>query len=90
MRDLLARIPSDVFWTAVIFWGLGMFTAWRFARHYERMRDAINHARHHYERALSFTAYVKDNVVAMIYAGAVFVAVVSLVGTLAWMRISGS
>lgn len=86
MRDLINRIPTDVFWTAVVFWFLGAATVWRFARYLERIHDAVKHARHHWERAVDFTRFARNNVVGMAMASITVVCVLITIGSLAWIR----
>lgn len=86
MRDLINRIPADVFWSLVIGWLAGGATVWRFARHVERFRDAMRNARHHWERAIDFYRYARNNVFGLIAASIIVLAVIGAIGTLAYVR----
>jgi hypothetical protein len=90
MEQLLDRVPAALFWGLVAGWVFGVWTAWRFARYVERFRDAVNHARHHYARAIEFVRFAKSNVVGLVMASGVFLVVVGGVGTLVWMRVTGA
>ncbi len=89
MGSLIDQVPAAVFWSLVVGWVLGALSAWRFARVLERMRDAVRHAQHHYRAALGFASHARGNVVAMVYALAVFAGVLGVVGCLAWARVTG-
>jgi hypothetical protein len=52
VQDLVSRIPTDVFWTAVVAFVLGVACAYRFARTIEAARLALRRAGHHYQAAL--------------------------------------
>ncbi len=89
MRDLINAIPADVFWTAVIFWLLGGVTVWRFARYLESFRDAVRHAKHHWERAIDFYRYARNHVMGLLMTGALVTGVLAVIGTLAFLRATG-
>ena len=89
MEQLLDRVPSTLFWGLAVGWVLGVWTAWHFARYVERLRDAINHARHHFERAKDFVGYARNNVVGFVASGATFSLILGAVGWLVWLRVSG-
>lgn len=88
MDQLLDQIPLSYFGTAVVFWVLGVATAWRFARYFERLRDAVEHARHHFERAKDFAHHAGNNVVGFVLSGMAFTVVLGAVGFLAYLRVT--
>lgn len=90
MESLIEQVPPMLFWGLIVGWVLGALTAWRFARHLERLRDAVRQAKHHYRRAADFVTYARSNVASMLYAGGFFVAVLGVVGWLAWSRVAGT
>jgi hypothetical protein len=89
MRDLINMIPADVFWSLVAGWFLGGATVWRFASYVERIRDAIRHAKHHWERAADFYRYATSNIAGLLAASVLVVAVLGGIGVMAWMRATG-
>lgn len=86
MQDMINQIPADVFWTAVVFWFVGAATVWRFARYVERFRDAVSHAKHHWDRAVDFYGHARNNVVGMAAASVVVLGVLFAIGSLAYIR----
>jgi hypothetical protein len=89
VRDLINRIPTDIFWALVAGWFLGGATVWRFARYLERFRDALRHARHHWERSMDFYRFATSNIAGMIAASVVVLCVLGFIGTLAYVRATG-
>jgi hypothetical protein len=89
MRELIARVPADVFWALLCGWVLGVMTAWRFTSLLERMKDAVRHAKYHWERGKTFVTYVKDNVKGLVMAAGALLLVTGVVGYIAYLRLSG-
>jgi hypothetical protein len=89
MGELISRVDAGLFWGLIIGFGLGMWSTWRFARLFERVRDAVKHAKHHYSRAVEFALWAKSNVVAMVFSGVAFITVMGAVGFLVYLRVTG-
>lgn len=89
MSELLDKIPMSYFWTGLVCFVLGMMATWRVARYVERMHDAVRHAKHHYERALDFVRYARNNIAGLALTVVVFAATLGVVGWLVVARVTG-
>lgn len=89
MKELIASVDAGLFWGVVVGFVLGVVTSWRFARIFERFRDAVWQTKSHFRKALEFYRFASEHLTLLVSAGVLGVVVSAGVGFLVYLRVTG-
>jgi hypothetical protein len=88
VRDFVASIDAGLFWGLTVGFVVGVLSAWRFARVYERFREAVWQTKNHFKKGLEFYRFANEHLALLMGAGVVVALVTAGVVVLVFLRVT--